>query len=151
MTRYRHGAAICLFAALAVQLPASAETSGASFGVSALVVARTWLEPVAEPAMIVLTEAELERGYKELDLRYRVHTAGTSRYLLNIAPRTGLADLIRIDGLGGPVELGDMDVTVLQETASNVSELRLRVRLELSSGLAAGSYPMPVRLSVSAS
>ena len=151
MVRYRHDAAICLFAALVVTLPVSAGTRGASFGVSAMVVAHTWIEPVNEPAIIMLTEAELEQGYKELDLHYRVHTAGTSRYLLNIAPRTGLADLIRIDGLGGSVELGDTDVTVLQEATSNVSELRLRLRLELSSGLAAGHYPMPLRLSVSAS
>ena len=151
MLRFRHDAAICLLATLAVTLPASAGTRGANFGVSALVIAHTWIEPVDEPAIIMLTEAELEQGYKELDLHYRVHTAGTSRYLLNIAPRTGFADLIRIDGLGGLVELGEMDVTVLQEATSNVSELRLRLRLELSSGLAAGHYPMPLRLSVSAS
>ena len=150
MTRFRHHAAISLFAALAVTLPASAGTRGASFGVSVQVVARTWIEPVEEPPMIMVTGDEIEQGYKELDVHYRVHTAGTSSYLLNIAPRTGFADLIRIDGLGGPVELGDMDVTVLQEAASNISELRLRLRIELSSDVAAGSYPMPLRLSVSA-
>ena len=150
MRRFGHGTAICLFAALAAALPASAGTSGASFAVSAQVVARTWIEPVDEPAVIVLTEAELEQGYKELDVHYRVYTAGTSRYLLNIAPRTGFAVLIRIDGLGGSVELGDDDITVLQEAASAISELRLRLRIELASDVAAGSYPMPVRLSVSA-
>jgi len=150
MTRFRHHAALSLIAALAVTLPAFAGTRGASFVVSAQVVARTWIEPVDEPASIVLTEAELEQGYKELDVYYRVHTAGTSSYLLNIAPRTGFAQRIRVDGLGGPVELGDMDVTVLQEAASSISELRLRLRIELSSDVAAGSYPMPVRLSVSA-
>ena len=150
MTRYRHHAAICLFVAIATSLPASAATRSASFAVSAQVVARTWIEPVDEPAIIVLTESELEQGYKELDVHYRVHTAGTSSYLLTIAPRTGLADRIRIDGLGGSVELGDMDITVLLEAASNISELRLRLRIELASNAAAGSYPMPVRLSVSA-
>jgi hypothetical protein len=151
MSSIRHPAVTCLFLALVTTMPASASIRGASFGVSVRVVARTWLEPVDEPAFIVLTNADLEQGYKELDVHYRVHTAGTSRYLLNIAPRTGLTDRIHIDGLGAAVELGEADVTVLQQASANVDELRLRLRLTLSSGLAAGHYPMPVRLSVSAS
>jgi hypothetical protein len=56
-----------------------------------------------------------------------------------------------IDGLGAPVKLGQSDLTVLQQAPANVNELRLRLRLELRPGLPAGSYSMPLRLSVSAS
>jgi hypothetical protein len=151
MSRIRHPAVICLFLALPMTMPASAGIRSASFGVSARVVARTWLEPVDDPVSVVLTIADLEQGYKELDVHYRVHTAGTSRYLLNIAPRTGLTDRIQIDGLGSTVELGEADITVLQQAPARVNDLRLRLRLDLSPGLAAGRYPIPLTLSVSTS
>ena len=143
--------AICSIVMILATTPVLASMRNASFGVSAQVVARTWIEPVDEPKTVVLTNADLEQGYKELDIHYRVHTAGTSRYLLNIAPLIGLADYVHIDGLGAPVTLGESDITVLQQASANVNELRLSLRLTLSPGLAAGHYPMPLRLSVSAS
>jgi hypothetical protein len=141
----------CLTLASIVATPAIASTRSASFGVSARVVARTWIEAVDEPATILLTQADLAQGYKVIDLRYRVHTAGTSRYLLNITPCTGLAEWVDVEGLGAPVRLGATDVTVLQQASANVSELRLRLRFELRAGLLAGYHALPVRLTVSAS
>lgn len=151
MLRNRHPAAAYLLVALAATIPASASTPGAQFTVSAQVVPHTVIESVDEPATILLTQADLEQGYKVLDIHYRVHTAGTSRYLLNIAPRAGLTDRIDIDGLGAPISLGETDITVLQQVLSDTDELRLRLRFNLRSGLTAGHYPMPLRLSVSAS
>ncbi len=151
MVRNRHPVATYSILVILATTPAFASVRTASFGVSAQVVARTWIEPVDEPTSVMLTRADLLQGYKILDAHYRVHTVGTSRYLLNIAPRTGLADWVHIDGLGAPVKLGQTDITVLQQAPANVNELRLRLRLELRPGLPAGSYSMPVRLSVSAS
>jgi hypothetical protein len=141
----------CLLVAPIVATPALASTRGAGFGVSVRVVARTWIEAVDEPTTVLLTDANLEQGYKVIDVRYRVHTAGTSRYLLNIAPRTGLAEWVDVEGLGAPVRLGATDVTVLQQAPANVSELRLRLRVELRAGVPAGDHALPLRLSVSAS
>jgi hypothetical protein len=141
----------CLMLALMVATPAIASTRSGAFGVSVNVVARTWIEPVDEPATILLTQADLAQRYKVIDVWYRVHTVGTSRYLLNIAPRTGLAEWLDVEGLGAPVRLGPTDITVLQYAEADVNELRLRLRLELRSGLSAGYHALPVRLSVSAS
>jgi hypothetical protein len=151
MVRNRQPVATYSILVILATTPVFASVRTASFGVSARVVARTWIEPVGEPTSLILTGADLLQGYKILDAHYRVHTVGTSRYLLNIAPRTGLADWVHIDGLGAPVRLGQTDITVLQQAPANVTELRLRLRLELRPGLPAGSYPLPVRLSVSAS
>jgi hypothetical protein len=151
MVRNRHSVAMYSILVILATTPVFASVRTASFGVSARVVARTWIEPVDEPATIVVTRSDLVQGYRVLDAHYRVHTVGTSRYLLNIAPRIGLADQVHIDGLGAPVKLGQTDITVLQQAPANVNELRLRLRLELRPGLAPGSYSMPVRLSVSAS
>lgn len=150
MVRHRP-VAICSIVMILATTPVLASTRNASFGVSAQVVARTWIEPFDEPTTVVLTPADLLQGYKTLDVHYRVHAIGTSRYLLNIAPLTGLADYVHIDGLGAPVTLGETDITVMQQALANVNELRLRLRLELRPGLPAGSYLMPVRLTVSAS
>ena len=141
----------CLILAAIVATPAIADTRSAGFGVSARVVARTWIEPVDEPATILVTQADLTQGYKEIDVRYRVHAARTSRYLLNIAPRTDVAEWVDVEGLGAPVRLGLTDITVLQHALASVNELQLRLRFELRPGLPAGHYALPVRLSVSAS
>lgn len=151
MIRNRQPVAMYSILVILATTPVFASVRTASFGVSARVVARTSIESVDEPTSVMLTRADLLQGYKILDAHYRVHTIGTSRYLLNIAPRTGLADWVHIDGLGAPVKLGQTDITVLQQAPANVNELRLRLRLELRPGLPAGRYPMPVRLSVSAS
>jgi hypothetical protein len=151
MFRNRQPVATCSIVMILATTPVFASMRNASFGVSAQVVARTWIEPVDEPTTVVLTPADLLQGYKTLDVHYRVHTIGTSRYLLNIAPLTGLADYVHIDGLGAPVTLGESEITVLQQAPANVNELRLRLRLELRPGLPAGSYSMPVRLSISVS
>ena len=151
MLRARHAAAAYLILVTSAATPAIASMRTAAFRVTAQVVARAWIEPVDEPATILLTSADLEQGYKVLDVHYRVHTAGTSRYLLNIAPNTGLAESIHIEGLGAPVSLGQTDITVLQEAPANVNELRLRLRLELRAGLVTGRYSIPVRMSVSVS
>ena len=151
MIRNRQPLATCSIVMILAATPVFAGMRNAGFRVSAQVVARTWIESVDEPATVTLTSADLLQGYKTLDIHYRVHAFGTTRYLLNIAPRTGLADYVHIDGLGAPVTLGESDLTVLQQAPANVNELRLRLRLELRPRLPAGSYSMPLRLSVSAS
>jgi hypothetical protein len=151
MVRFLQAFAAWLVPAFVAATPATASTRSAAFSVSARVVARTWIEPVDAPATILITRADLEQGYKLLDVHYRVHTAGTPRYLLNFEPLTGVADRIAIQGLGTPVRLGSTELTVLQPAPAHVNELRLRLRFELRSDLAAGQYAMPVRMWVSAS
>ena len=151
MVGSRQAFAVSVVLAFVAVTAAPASTRGAAFTVSARVVARTWIEPVDVPPTIVITGADLEQGHKLLDIHYRVHAAGTPRYLLGIAPLTGLADRIDIEGLGARVSLGSADITVLQEAPASVNELRLRLRLELRPGLRAGHYAMPVMLSVSVS
>lgn len=143
--------AACIVLTCIVATPARPGDSQAGFRVSTRVIARVWIERVEEPETFVLTMADVERGYKLLDLRYRVHAFGTPRYLLNIAPCSDLAERIHIEGLGTPVSLGSTEITVMQQATTAVNDLRLRLRVELSSGLPAGNYAMPVFLSVSVS
>lgn len=141
----------CLLLASIVATPAIAGTRSGGFGVSARVVARTWIQPVDEPATILVTQEDLTRGYKVIDVRYRVHAARTSRYLLNIAQRIDFAEWVDVEGLGAAVRLGRTDITVLQHAPASVNELQLRLRFELRPGLPAGYHALPVRLSVSTS
>ena len=90
MVRERRPFATYSILVILAATPVFASMSNASFACSAQVVARTWIEPVDEPTTFALTRADLLRGYKVLDVHYRVHAIGTSRYLLNIAPRIGL-------------------------------------------------------------
>jgi hypothetical protein len=146
----RTAAVVALAVAGASAVPADAGVAVASFGVSARVVGEARIEGVAAPDHVVLLAEDLARGYKEIDARYRVQAARIDRYLLNLAPRIGLASLIHVEGLGAPVTLGESDITVLQAAPAGTSELRLRLRLKLRPGLAPGAYPFPLHLSVSA-
>ena len=150
MDRLRRPVIPFVLLALSAAPGAVAAMRSASFGVSVQVVARTVMEPLDAPETVVLTAEDLARGYREVDARFRVHAQGTHRYLLNMAPRNGLATSIDIEGLGAPVRLDQADITVLQSVQASVSELRLRFRLRLRPGLTAGTYAFPVRLSISA-
>jgi hypothetical protein len=150
MERLRRPVTPFVLLALTIVPAAVAAERTASLAVSVQVVARTAMERLDAPETVVLTPEDLAKGYREVDASYRVHASGTSRYLLNIAPRTGLATSIDIEGLGSPVRLEQSDIAVLQTTQARVRELRLRFRMELRPGLAAGTYAFPVLLSVSA-
>jgi len=140
---------IALSAATVLAAPAGAAMRSAGFGVSAQVVGRATLQAVDEPPAITLSAEDLARGVKDIDAHYRVHMTRATHYLLTLAPRTGLTQSIRIDGLGVQVLLGNTEVVVSQPAAAGVNELRLRFRLALRPGIAPGSYALPVQLSVS--
>ena len=47
-------------------------------------------------------------------------------------------------GLGAPVALDASEVAVLRPVQAGVNELRLRFRLDLRAGIAAGTYELPL-------
>lgn len=129
--------------------PALADVQRTSFGVAAQVVGRATLEAVDVPSTITVSAGDLMSGYKDVEARYRLHTARLTQYVLTIAPRVGITESVEVRGFGSPVTIGSTDVALYRPAVAGAGELALRFRLQLRPGLAAGRYPLPVALSVS--
>jgi hypothetical protein len=131
-----------------VPLVASAVTQRAQLLVSAYVPPRTLVSPVALPATVELTAADLRQGYKDVPAVYHVSNNVARGYVLQFATRGGPASKVELRGLGQPIELGQFgaDVARLGRPLGD-DELKLSYRLHLADGVPAGVYALPVLLS----
>ena len=140
----------CLAALLSVvsAMPAAAVAgeAHAQLRVTARVVPRVTLEPVAEPAQFTVAAADIERGYLDIGAEYRVSGNDPAGYFLRIAPRVGVTTAIEIDGLGSRVVLRDENIDVMRPGALHPQSLRLSLRLRFAPDLVPGTYGLPVYL-----
>jgi hypothetical protein len=132
----------------AVPCVATAGETRASFLVSATVLARASLEPVAQPAMLSVSGDDVARGYLDVAVAYRVSSNDPSGYMVRLAPRIGLTRSVEVAGLSTPIVMTDQVVEVVQPAARGPQRLDLRFRLVLEDSAVPGTYSMPVQLSV---
>jgi hypothetical protein len=142
------GVLVLLFA---VSLPAAAGQARASFPVSVRVPARASITAVESAGDVHVSAADIARGYKEFSTRYRVVSTGARGYLLQIAPRIGLARHIEVGGLGGEVVIGDSPVEIHRPAAgrrdaAGADDLVLALRVVLDPEARPGRYPLPLEL-----
>jgi hypothetical protein len=124
-----------------------ADATSAHLQVSARVVAHARLEPSAAAATtVIVSAADIERGYLDVVRHYELRTNAPERVSLQIHPRVGLTEAVDIEGLGDTLRLVDDSLEVATLRA-NV--LDLTFRLWLSSGVAPGAYPLPWQLAAS--
>jgi len=126
--------------------PASADVGRASFKVIVAVPVRVELETMDQPALLTLTAEDLARGYKDVSARYRVTHNDRRGYLLQIAPRIGLAREVQVSGLGGPVVLQDEAVEIHRPGQDFEQEIALDFRFVLDDGARSGSFDLPVNV-----
>jgi hypothetical protein len=136
--------AIALALALLAALPATAETASARFTVSALVPVRVTLTALDEQAELAISEADLERGYKEVAATYRVSHNDRRGYLLRLSPRIGVTSAVEVRGLTSAVVMREETVELLQSGTPGVRELALGFRFLLDPAAEPGRYPLPV-------
>jgi hypothetical protein len=140
-----------LVLSLAAAPPAIAGQSRAGFAVSVRVPARATVTAVESPGALDISARDVERGYKEVATRYRVASTGARGYLLQLAPRIGLARRVEISGLGGEIVLGDTPLEIHRPADGSVEpgcadEFALALRVVLDPAARPGRYPMPVQL-----
>lgn len=122
-----------------------------SFNVSATVNAIAKLQVQSAPTEIVVSDADLRRGFIDVaqptDLVIRSNSA--SGYALDLTPVTPLFSSVVVRGLQGDQSLGGDGGTIVQRwhTPQTVN-LSLQFRLMLAPGLAAGRYPWPMHIGV---
>ena len=124
-----------------------AESRHASFVVSVNVPARAILQVVEQPALIQISEQDVQRGYKDVAARYRVESNTARGWLLRLAPRLGVAQQIEVQGLRSPVVLAADAVEVHRPRAGEPEPLALQYRFVLEPGTPPGSYHLPIHVS----
>jgi hypothetical protein len=133
--------------ALVLAGPALADTAQARFRVSVTVPASATVSMTGTADQLVVSGEDVESGYVVVPVRYRVTHNTRGGYLLQIAPRIGLARQVEVRGLGGGVVLQDAPVEVIRAGAELVEDLELELRVSLESWVQPGRYPFPVQLS----
>lgn len=146
-------AVLCLLGTVAVQ-PALAQAGGdhrVRLTVSATVLPRTRLQVSSAPESLVVTEADLSRGYVD------VPTPLALSVWSNVAPGARLvfstvSDYIvqaNVEGLAQPLVLGPGtgSVVVPREGArAGTTDLQLRFRVYLARNTPTGVHPWPIRV-----
>lgn len=136
------------FVALAVLLagPVLADQARARFTVSAVVPKRVTLMALEQPAQLMLSVEDVERGYKDVSARYQVRHNNPHGYLLHLAPRIGLTRQIEVRGLAAEVVLGDADLAIRQAPAARLHDFELAFRFVLDPAARPGSYALPIHV-----
>ena len=143
-------AVLVLIAAARIS-PALAGSTTATLQVSVTVQARALLHVESAPAGLLLTEADVQRGYVELPAasRISVRTNSPTGYLLAFEITSGLIEEIQVRGLGAETYISSMGGWVAQPYTGAVTSAELSYRLVLSKDARPGEYPWPVTLSAS--
>lgn len=124
-----------------------AETRQAQFQVRVTVAPRITLAAVEAPAPLDVTPADIARGYVDVSARYRVESNSRRGWLLQLTPRTGLADRVEVQGFASPVVVGDEGVELYRPPVGGGEELALDYRVVLKPGARPGRYAPPLHLS----
>lgn len=121
--------------------------------VSATVLKRATLQVLAQPAAVVITEADIRRGYVDVpnSADFAIRNNSPQGYMLDFASEGEFFRGIQVRGLGHDVQMGPNGGMVAQPGAGWRAArmmVALRFRFVLSESAQAGTYPWPVRVSV---
>ena len=121
--------------------------------VTATVLKRATLKTLAQPSSVVVTAADIARGYVDMPAAAQLAIQNNSLggYLLEFAAQGDFMRQIMVKGLGNDVQLSPAGGAVMQpSTGSGVTRttLALGFRFVLSESAREGIYAWPMRLSV---
>jgi hypothetical protein len=116
--------------------------------VSVTVAKHASLRVVSQPGAVVVTAADIQRGYVDVPVAAQVAVqSNTPGYLLDFASEGDFMRQIVVRGLGADVQLSPAGGVVTQTAPGNVkTTLALGFRFVLSDGAQPGAYPWPMRL-----
>ena len=143
--------AILVLIAAAPVSPALAGSASATFQVSVMVQARALLQVESEPASLLLTETDVQRGYVDLPAasRISVRTNSPTGYLLTFEIVGGPIEEVQVRGLGAETYISGMGGWIARPYTGAVTSAELSYRLVLSKDARPGEYAWPVMLSAS--
>jgi hypothetical protein len=117
-------------------------------GASVSPVAR--IESMNVPGTIRIGEADVVRGYVDIDVPVELRVFGNDGgYLVDFIPAANWLAGFTVKGLGAEVDLPSQGGTLARRLRDTTREvLSLRLRLRLSAGVVPASYAWPLHLAV---
>jgi hypothetical protein len=102
------------------------------------------LTALDQPAELSISEADLERGYKDVAATYRVSHNDRRGYLLSLSPRIGVTREVEVQGFDAAFVMREESVEIVQPGPPGSHELALGFRFVLDPSAEPGRYPLPV-------
>ncbi len=136
--------------AAADQGTASASLGNAKVTVSATVLARASMQVVRQPSQLVVTEADVRRGFVEADAASIIELKSNSQAgcLLTFESHSLPTKETVVRGLGRDVSIGPHGGMIAQRVQGDMTTV-LSFRFILADGAQPGTYAWPLALSVS--
>lgn len=134
-------------------MPPGVAANELGLAVTATIAKRATLKVLAQPATVVVTAADIARGYVEVPGRARVAIRSNSQagYMFVFSSEADFVRHMRVSGLGNEVQIGAGGGVVPQSgSAQGVTQatLELGFRFELAANAREGTYAWPVHMSV---
>lgn len=144
----RSTSTLALLTVLFLVPAASAESVSGSMKVSVQVMARANVRLDSQPAQVVVTSADVKRGYVDVPAPIVFHAQTNSRqgYLLQVS--NGSTDFSEVQ-----LSFAQAAINVSQESwiarpyVAGGEVVSMNARVRISSDLAPGSYPLPLSIS----
>ena len=146
-------AAVLSFAFVGASYSAAAEVESGKLVVSATVVKRATLTVLARPSTVLITQADLARGYVEGagPMQVAIQNNSPAGYVLVLANAGGFVRQAQVKGLDSDVQVGSGGGVVPQRSqAWGVlrKTVELNFRFFLAGDARQGVHPWPMQLSV---
>jgi hypothetical protein len=131
----------------------AAGSAEAKLSVTATILKRASLKMLAQPASVVITAADIARGYVDVPAAAQVAIRSNTRtgFMLEFASQGDFMSQILVSGLGSDVQLSPAGGIVTQSSAATgVTQkiLALGFRFRLAESAQEGVYPWPMRVSI---
>ncbi len=134
---------VVVLLAIGVGTPAYAQRT--QFTVTASVLPRTTVEAVA-PTTVEISASDIERGYIEPTVTWRVRSNDPRGFLLQVRPRTELAEAVQLGGYAQTVALGTDVIELHRPWQAGAQEILLRLRVRLDGLVRPGRIELPVHV-----
>ena len=146
-------AVICALALSSLSSPDADAAAQSQVLVTAIVPAQAVSELRAQTPQIVVSPADIARGYVEISAgsRLRVSANGRGGYAVDFFPRLPIFKAVHISSASADAQIGpDGGTMIVRGRHGRNMPLDLSYRIELRDQLAPGTYPWPLALSVRA-
>ena len=136
--------------------PASVIAGGSQkLTVTATIAKHASLKVLAQPSAVVVTSADVARGYVDVPApaHLAIRSNSQSGYLLEFASEGDFMRQILVKGLASDVQLSPAGGTIMQSsTGAGVTNttVALGFRFLLADSTKQGTYPWPMRVSITA-
>ena len=146
--------AICLSAlALFAASPLLTQAASKSIAVSAVVTANAVMQVEYQAQQLVVTAADVARGYCDAPAASRVRVSSNSRlgYLISVFSRLPIFKSVRVEMPDSSAQISQDGGSIAQHGRHGKELLtQMTYRFMLADGVVAGTYPWPLALDVRA-